>query len=148
MTWAEIYGLLISLATIVICTTLHASMLQKIGDSCPESPNIFGIKRLMLLVIGLHMVEILIFAGAYWLSWEILGIGEIRGAFAGTAVDYVYFSLVCYTTIGFGDITPEGALRILAGLEGITGLVLITWSATFTFTFVIARREWHDFSKM
>ena len=35
--------------------------------------------------------------------------------------------------MGFGDITPEGPLRLLVGTEALVGLVLITWSASFSF---------------
>lgn len=45
----------------------------------------------------------------------------------------VYFSVVVYTTLGLGDLVPEGAIRFLTGTEALTGSVLITWSASFTF---------------
>ena len=38
-----------------------------------------------------------------------------------------------YTTVGYGDIEPQGSLRFLAGIEALTGLSLITWSASFMF---------------
>lgn len=44
-----------------------------------------------------------------------------------------YFSFATYTTLGYGDISPVGALRFLAGLEALTGLVLITWTASFMY---------------
>jgi hypothetical protein len=48
-------------------------------------------------------------------------------------LDSIYFSAVCYTTLGLGDIIPAGAIRFLVGTETLTGFVLITWSASFTF---------------
>ena len=44
-----------------------------------------------------------------------------------------YYSFVTYTTLGFGDIIPVGDIRFLTGLESLTGLVLITWTASFMF---------------
>ena len=38
-----------------------------------------------------------------------------------------------FSTIGFGDISPVGNLKYLTGLEALTGLVLITWTASFLF---------------
>jgi hypothetical protein len=55
-------------------------------------------------------------------------------------LDSVYFSAVCYTTLGLGDIVPTGAIRFLVGTESLTGFVLITWSASFTF--VEMERYW------
>jgi len=47
-----------------------------------------------------------------------------------------------YTTVGFGDITPEGPMRILVCIEALAGLVLITWSASFTF--LVMQGYWRD----
>jgi hypothetical protein len=61
------------------------------------------------------------------------GWGNFDGNFGGSLYDCVYFSFTTYTTLGFGDIQPHGELRFLAGLEALTGLVLITWTASFLY---------------
>ena len=38
-----------------------------------------------------------------------------------------------YTTVGFGDVSPVGSIRLLAGTCALTGFVMITWSASFLF---------------
>ena len=38
----------------------------------------------------------------------------------------VYFSVVSYTTLGIGDIYPLAGLRLLAGVESLAGLLMIT----------------------
>jgi hypothetical protein len=45
----------------------------------------------------------------------------------------VCFSFSTYTTLSYGDIDAVGDLRHLTGLEALTGLVMITWSASFLF---------------
>jgi len=35
--------------------------------------------------------------------------------------------------LGFGDLTPVGPVRLLAGVEALNGLLLIGWSASFTY---------------
>jgi hypothetical protein len=54
--------------------------------------------------------------------------------------DFVYFSAMTYTTVGFGDAVPIGPIRFLAGMEGLTGLAMITWSASYTF--IEMQRDW------
>ena len=44
--------------------------------------------------------------------------------------------------MGFGDIEPFGYIRFLAGIEALTGLLLITWSASFLF--LEMQRFWRD----
>ncbi|MNM88825.1 Ion channel [compost metagenome] len=61
------------------------------------------------------------------------GWGTLSGNFDGTFMDCVYFSFTTYTTIGFGDIAPSGDLKYLTGLQALTGLVMITWTASFLF---------------
>jgi hypothetical protein len=54
--------------------------------------------------------------------------------------DFVYFSAMTYSTVGFGDAVPVGAIRFLAGMEALTGFVMITWSASYTF--LEMQRDW------
>ena len=35
--------------------------------------------------------------------------------------------------MGFGDVSPVGPLRLLAGAEALTGFMLIGWTASFTY---------------
>ena len=48
----------------------------------------------------------------------------------------IYFSLITFTTLGYGDITIGSANRILAGIEAINGVLLIGWSTAFMFSVV------------
>ena len=34
---------------------------------------------------------------------------------------------------GFGDVYPVGQMRLLAGIEALTGLLMISWTASFTY---------------
>ena len=68
--------------------------------------------------------------------WDINGIGiwlSSEGSFSGSIADYLYFSFAAFTTVGFGDIVPLGPLRLLAGMEALTGFVLITWTASYLY---------------
>jgi hypothetical protein len=56
--------------------------------------------------------------------------------------DCMYFSATVYSTLGFGDLVPTQAMRLLAGIESVTGLLLITWSASFTYLEMV--RYWRD----
>ncbi len=84
-------------------------------------------------VIGLHVLEIWLFALAYWglLHWPATG--AVGGAAPIAFGDAIYFSAVTFTTVGYGDLAPTGPVRLLAGTEALTGFVLIAWSASFTY---------------
>lgn len=80
-----------------------------------------------------HAVEVWVFAFAYYFMHHAQSWGGLTGNFNGSLMDCVYFSFTTFTTLGFGDIQPTGDLRFLTGIESLTGLVLITWTASFLF---------------
>ncbi len=47
--------------------------------------------------------------------------------------DCLYFSVVTYTSLGFGDQIPVAHARLIAGVEALNGLLLIGWTASFTY---------------
>jgi hypothetical protein len=89
-----------------------------------------------------HAIEVWIFAFAYYYMHHGEGWGHFDGNFSGTLMDCVYFSFTTFTTLGFGDIAPHGDLRFLTGIESLTGLVLITWTASFLY--LEMQRYWNS----
>ena len=49
--------------------------------------------------------------------------GTIEGNFENDLLGYVYYSAVCYTTLGFGDLIPVGHIRCLTAMTALSGLV-------------------------
>lgn len=97
--------------------------------------------RVLVIVASIftaHIINIWIYGAVYWalikaklgnLSGGVIDRGEYALDFFGC----LYFSAVTYSTVGFGDITPEGALRMIAGVEALSGFILIGWTVTFTY---------------
>lgn len=79
-----------------------------------------------LLITGLFAVG---FAGA-----AAIGLGGFDKDPAMSWMDLFYFSLINITTLGLGDIYPTGHLRALAGIESLTGFLLISCTAQFVFS--------------
>ena len=46
----------------------------------------------------------------------------------------IYFSLVTFTTLGYGEITIHSTNRILAGLEAMNGVLLLGWTTAIMFS--------------
>jgi Ion channel len=96
-----------------------------------------GRRRLKVLyaiisLLMLHMAEIWVFGLALWLLLLSPASGTL-GPGAVHMLDYIYFSAITFTTVGFGDLVPHGPIRFLSGMEALTGFVLIAWSASFTY---------------
>jgi hypothetical protein len=82
---------------------------------------------LVIALLVIHGVEIWLYAFFY------LSIGAIQ-----TLEIAVYFSTISYSGIGYSDHYIAAGWRLVAGIEGINGLVLIGWSTAF-FVTIIAR---------
>jgi hypothetical protein len=86
----------------------------------------------VFVLFAAHSLEVWIFAGSLYVASEVLSVGQFSGAFDGSARDYLYISLVNYTTLGYGEIVPTGGLRTISGFEALIGLLMMAWSAAFT----------------
>jgi hypothetical protein len=94
------------------------------------------------LLIVLHVVEIWVFGVMMWMLLLWPACGSIAGPASAHFLDSIYLSAVSYTTVGFGDVAPVGPIRLLVATESLVGLVLITWSASFTY--IEMERFWRE----
>lgn len=96
------------------------------GDlSCKYGTSISRITFWMIMFIAS-------FAGCfYWLQ----NVRYYNNTYHLSWFDSLYFSLVTFTTVGYGDLHAIGKFKMLAGLEALTGLVIIS-----LFTVIIARK--------
>ncbi|MDH4559031.1 two pore domain potassium channel family protein [Pseudomonas sp. BN417] len=127
--------ILVNILVVLMAVIVHYEFLLRLNLLMPKL-KVWHRSRIIFGVLGAlvaHAVEVWIFAISYFLMIRAEGWGTLTGRFDGSLLDCVYFSFTTFTTIGFGDIEPIGDLRYLTGLEALTGLVLITWTASFLF---------------
>lgn len=132
-----------TLAAVVLCVVLHYEALRLVTDVLPRPRNNhrWRIVMLILCLLFVHVIEIWIFGIAYFGLLQIGGVGELIGMEPVSMFNCVYYSAVVFSTLGFGDIVPVGAIRFLTGMEAIAGLTFITWSASYTF--VAISKTWN-----
>ena len=127
--------LLLNCLIVAIVVLIHYEFLYRFSKMIPK----MKIKHRFRIVAGVfgaligHTIEICIFAVAYYYLNQSSDWGHLAGNFDGSMSDCVYYSFTTFTTLGFGDIEPFGRIRYLTGLESLTGLVLITWTASFLY---------------
>ncbi len=95
-----------------------------------------------LLTLSAHVVEVALYAAAYVLGERMLEIGSVEGLQIVGPLDYFYFSIVAYTSLGMGDIVPSDHLRFITGIETLNGLLLIAWSASFNYIAMVKLWSW------
>lgn len=87
--------------------------------------HLFVLIAVFAVVIFLHLAEAAVWATFYW--WQ-----NLFESFE-TAL---YFSLISYTTIGFGDVVLPKTWRLLGAVEGVSGVLLCGVSTAFIFAVV------------
>jgi len=72
---------------------------------------------LILILVVATLIEAGVWAGAY----SVIGaIPEFETA--------LYFSMVVYTTLGFGDIVLTDDWRLLSSIEAANGIIMFAWT--------------------
>ena len=135
-----------TIVTVTLCVIVHYEGLRILTDTLkvPRHHDRARVVLLILCLLVLHVVSIWLFGIAYYVQLNFFDVGALSGMSAPNLFDCVYYSAMSYTTIGFGDIVPLGALRLMTGMEGLTGLVMITWSASYTFLVMLKTWNMHD----
>lgn len=134
---------LLSIVLVAICVLLHYESLKSLNSLLPRVQAIPKRAKVLVALLGAmtsHLVQITLFALAYFVLRDRFGLGQFGGDFRDVFSSFLYFSSETYTTLGFGDILPAGQLRLVSGIEALTGLLMISWTASFTY--LEMRRYW------
>lgn len=140
---------MLSAAVIIMCmvvltVTIHLEGLWYIRRNLGRFMNRprIGLSSIVLMSLGLHAIEIALYAVAFLIADRLLAIGQFSNDNSLDTMAYFYYSAVTFTAVGYGDILPTGELRLLAVAEPLNGLMLISWSGAFTF--LAMQRLWTD----
>jgi hypothetical protein len=118
----------VSLCNIVIhalVMTALVPVVRTVGVKKTAHPTvrlIFVMVATVSVLMAAHMSEVLVWALAYAI---------IDAAPAGA--DLVYFALVNYTTLGYGDVTPMARWHLLGPMTAMNGVLLFGWSTAVIF---------------
>jgi len=131
--------LLVAWSLTAVCVIVHAigmtTLLRWVNHVVARMRARFWFSTWMLVrtagwIILLHLIEITIWAFFY--AW-VHGMPDLPSA--------LYFSVVTYTTTGYGDLVLPNEWRLVGGVEALTGILMCGWSAAFFFAVVNRMNE-------
>lgn len=136
------WAVAVTLIAVTLCILLHYEVSMRLWRGLERAHGTLRRRFLMLsfVLFGAHVAEIWIFGVAMALLAEHPLAGQLVGLETVTLLDYVYFSAITYSTLGYGDLFPTGPIRFITGSEALLGFMLITWSASLTF--LEMQRHW------
>jgi hypothetical protein len=120
---------------LIATTFIHYEVLRLLTTGLPVLRIRPRVQLIFVIVgaFGAHFLEIMLYGAAYYLLATRFDIGSMGQAGPLHFTRCLYFSAETYTTLGYGDVLPHGDLRLLAGLEALNGMLLIGWTASYTF---------------
>lgn len=129
--------LITSIIIISLCVMLHFEALRKIAK-ISDWLKIRGRYRVTVSVlVGIlsHTLHVWLFGLGYYFIVNLNQDNQIVTLDGSVSdfLDCVYFSFANYTSLGYGDLVPEGPIRFMAGTEALVGLVFIAWTASFLY---------------
>ena len=125
--------------TVGIHTAGAATWLKSLGRrlehdaSINQPPRVFrAILSTAIVLLMLHVLEAFLWALLYLALPAQAGLKSLHEAF--------YFSLVTFTTLGYGDVTLNENWQLLAGVEGMVGIVV--FGLTTALLFAVIQKSW------
>jgi hypothetical protein len=115
---ALVFGtvLIHAVCTVLVLTRLHAVNAHHWALRGPLKRTSVMV-ALVLLLSAAIVLESLLWAGLYVLVGALPTLSEA-----------LYFSLVTFTTLGYGDITLHEPWRMLAAFQAATGILIFGWT--------------------
>lgn len=128
-------AMILSVVLVLMTCLFHFLVLRWLSGGMSRIAMVAEV-RIVVIVLGMlaaHLGEIGLYAVAYALGVHVLDLGKLGGLAVDGPLDYFYFSIVSYTSLGLGDVFPGGHLRFITGIEALNGLLLIAWSGSFIY---------------
>jgi hypothetical protein len=122
-----------------ICTVIHALMMvfvnrvlewrmAHLGSTGGEFHRSVLVSLLTLCMFVAIVIEAWIWALLYLYNPFITALPDLETAF--------YFSMVTFTTLGYGDVTLTGEWRTLASIQAANGVIVFGWTTALIFYFI------------
>ena len=136
--------ILVTIIAIVLSVLLHMISAQWLLSLWSRNTSLrrWRIAFIIVVFIFVHMIEITIFAVSIGFLVNDGGYGSLTGVDVSDIGSLVYYSAITYTTVGYGDVTPVGDIRLFAAIEALSGMVLVAWTASVIFT--VMQRIWRE----
>jgi hypothetical protein len=138
---------LVAVLLLVLSTVIHYEVLRGMSFALPRL-GMPGRTKLVLVILGAffaHSLQMVLYAISFYLLAGHMDLGSLGSADYPSITTCLYFSAETYTSLGYGDVVPSGPVRMLAGVETLNGLLLIGWTASYTY--ISMERFWLDGAK-
>ena len=115
---------------LILCTVVHLFVVSKVleilGPRQAERQAGRPVRDFLWLCLAVMAPVFSHTLQVYIWSFFLLYIGAIQGYEVA-----IYFGMVSYTTLGYGDITLEPGFRLLGAMSSVTGIIMFGITTAF-----------------
>ena len=119
------FNIMIAACMMVVTTAIHAGGMVlamqmfdwKKGRSIKRLTRIYLVSGVVILMFLASLLEVLVWAVTY------LALNAIQGF-----EQALYFSMVTFTTLGYGDVVLVERWRLLSSFEAANGIIMFGWT--------------------
>lgn len=127
------------LGMMVLTIIIHALFMAAGAKAAKWRRSRFGLvgkeleKAVLISVLTVWMFLAIVLEAGLWAMFYlfnplITALPDLETAF--------YFSMVTFTTLGFGDVVLTGQWRILASIQAANGVIIFGWTTALIFYFI------------
>jgi voltage-gated potassium channel Kch len=125
-------GSLLAFVTSIVhagCTAIALRSLETFhAGRWRGAPWVWG--AILTAVLVMMMLQAALFESLIW-ALTYVGVGAISGLDKA-----LYFSIVTFTTLGYGDVVLDERWRVLAALQAANGTIMFGWTTALIIAFV------------
>ncbi|MDT0594537.1 ion channel [Glaciecola petra] len=118
----------VTIAVTVVIQVVFIGLLVKGLSACGQMLS--RPPHTVKFICSLVFIVLWLFLGLSASSWAWGFLFLLLGAFE-TMEPALYFSIVTFTTLGYGDITLPGEWRILGSIAAVNGLIIVGLNTAF-----------------
>ena len=129
--------LIVSILVTCVFIGIHSAALNRYQGWL--SRGVTGFRQSFALALIVFWMALALSASVCLWAFAFLAVGEFQ-----TLEESLYFSLVSFTTLGFGDVLVSKDWRILSGITAANGLILFSLLTAVLFEFTTMVRAMHQ----
>lgn len=135
----EINEIVVGVGMMVLTTIIHATFMvsgmkaaawrqSRFGRARRELAKVVLVSALTAWMFLAIVIEAWVWALLYLYHPLITTLPDLQTAF--------YFSMVTFTTVGYGDVVLTGNWRTLASIQAANGVIVFGWTTALIFVFI------------
>ena len=124
----------VTIAIQVLFISIVITVLNRLGPWLAQPPSMWK------TIVALISVVLWLVIGISVSAWIWAAVFLLLDTF-DTIEPALYFSIVTFTTLGYGDITLDSTWRLLAGFTAVNGLIIFGLNTAFLVEFISRLRS-------